>query len=373
MVKITEKEAICIVVLFILGSNIVVGSGLNVQNDNWIAGIFGVAYFIPFALIYARVQSLYKGHGLTEITSLLFGKVVGIIIIIIYTWYSLHVGALVFRNFSEFVNITTLNETPIIAIMLSFSLIIIAAARLGIEVIGRISTYALPVVIIILVFMEILSINQMNFNYIKPVFVNGFSKIARAGFSAFTFPFGETVVFLGVFYSLRKKDSTYKVYIIGLIIASLILVTLILLNTFILGPVINDFYFPSYASFSRIQLGNFLQRMEGTISVSYAITCFIKASVCLFVACKGISSVFNLTDYRVITIQTGLIMTYLAYILYENTVAMENWVLIYEYYSIPFQIVIPLIIWVWAELKNRISKNPKEKAADSQSEETQKK
>ena len=275
------------------------------------------------------------------------------------------------RNW-EFVKITSLTETPLIVIMLSFSIIIIVAARLGIEVIGRISTYALPVVILILILMEVLSISQMNFNYIKPYFAHGLPKIARAGFSAFTFPFGESVIFLGIFYSLKKRGSAYKVFLTGVITASIVLITLTLVNTFILGPVKDDFYFPSYSSFSRIQLGNFLQRMEGTISVSYAITCFIKASVCLFVTCKGISYIFKLTDYRFITIQTGLVMTYLAFILYENTVEMENWVLnIYDYYAIPFQVIIPLFIWVWAEIKNRISKNPKEKTANYQSEETQ--
>lgn len=360
MVKITNKEAICIAVLFLLGSNIVIGSGMDVQNDNWIAGIFGFAYFVPFAFMYARIQALHGGKDLPEIANHLFGRVFGFIITAVYTWYSLHVGALVLRNFGEFVKITTLTETPLLVIMLSFSVIIIAAARLGIEVMGRLSTYALPLVVLILVFMEAMSVSQMNFDFVKPVFVHGFQKIAWAGFSAFTFPFGESVIFLGILYSLKKRESAYRIYMTGMVISGIILVTLTLMNIFILGPVEGDFYFPSHSSFSRIRLGDFLQRMEGTISVSYAITCFIKASVCLFVACKGIASVFGLSDYRFITIQTGLIMTYLAFILYKNTVEMENWVInVYKYYAIPFQIVIPLLIWIRAEFKNRKGKRPK--------------
>jgi len=202
--------------------------------------------------------------------------------------------------------------------------------------------------------MEVLSLKQMKFNYIKPIFVNGFQRIAEAGFTVFSFPFAESVVFLGIFYSLKKRDSAYKVYLTGVFISGIILITLTFVNTFILGPVVQDFYFPSYSSFSRIRLGNFLQRMEGTISVSFAVTCYIKSSVCLLVACKGISAIFNLSDYRFITIQAGLIMIYLAYIIYDNTVEMTDWALnIYPYYAIPFQIIIPLFIWIWAEIKNR--------------------
>lgn len=354
MVKITDKEAICILVLFLLGSSIVIGTGTEVENDAWIAGIFGLVFFIPFALIYARIQALYYGKDLFEISKLLFGKTIGTFIIILYTWYSLHLGALVLRNFSEFANITTLNDTPLIVVMLSFSIIIIAAARSGIEVIGRLCTYALPLVIFVLFLMEMLSIRQMQFNHIKPVFVHGFPRILEAGFSAFSFPFAESVVFLGVFYALKKKNSAYKVLVIGAVISDIILITLTMVNIFILGAVVKDFYFPSYSSFARIRLGNFLQKMEGTISVSYAITCLIKSSVCLFVACKGISALFGLEDYGLITIQTGLIMTYLSFIVYDNTVEMQNWVSeTYSYYAFPFQVIIPVIAWIFAEIKSR--------------------
>ncbi|WP_335743718.1 hypothetical protein [Thermoclostridium stercorarium] len=132
------------------------------------------------------------------------------------------------------------------------------------------------------------------------------------------------------------------------------LITLTMVNIFILGAVVKDFYFPSYSSFARIRLGNFLQKMEGTISVSYAITCLIKSSVCLFVACKGISALFGLEDYGLITIQTGLIMTYLSFIVYDNTVEMQNWVSeTYSYYAFPFQVIIPVIAWIFAEIKSR--------------------
>lgn len=358
--RITDKEARYMLVLFILGSSIVIGIGTDAKNDAWIAGIIGIMIFIPFAHIYGRIQNLYQGKDLFEIVNLLFGKVFGRIINVIYIWYSLHVGALVLRNFSEFVHVASLTETPLIVILISFNVISIAAARSGIEVIGRISTYALPAVIFILISMEVLSINQMDFNNIKPIFVSGLSNIAGAGFSSFSFPFAESVIFLGVFFTLKKKNSVFKVYAKGLLMSGVILTTLTLVNVFILGPMVEDYYFPSHASFSRIRLGNFIQRMEGTISVSYLITSFVKSSVCLFVTCKGISSLFNLTHYKFIAIQTGLIMAYLAFILYDDTVQMQNWAFnTYQYYAIPFQVIIPLFIWVWAEIKNRMNKKSK--------------
>ena len=104
----------------------------------------------------------------------------------------------------------------------------------------------------------------------------------------------------------------------GVLAAGIVLITLTLVNIFVLGNMIEDYYFPSYASFSFIKVGDFIQRMEGTIAISYVLTSFIKSSICLFVACKGIAAVFNLNHYKFIVIQTGLIMAYFSLILYDN-------------------------------------------------------
>ena len=355
--RITDKEATCLLILFLLGSSILVGIGVRAKNDAWLAGILGVVFFIPFALIYARIQSIFHGRDIFEITILLYGKVFGRILIIIFSWYSFHLGALVLRNFCEFVHVESLPETPLIVITLCFITINIAAARSGIEVIARIATFCLPVVIILFLLMEILSISTMDFNNIKPILGNGFSKVADVGFSSFSFPFAESVILLGVFYTLKKRESAVKVYMKGVLAAGIVLITLTLVNIFVLGNMIEDYYFPSYASFSFIKVGDFIQRMEGTIAISYVLTSFIKSSICLFVACKGIAAVFNLNHYKFIVIQTGLIMAYFSLILYDNIEEMVDWFQnIYQFYAIPFQIIFPLFIWVCAEIRNRSEK-----------------
>ncbi|MDD2476985.1 MAG: hypothetical protein PHI32_13890 [Dysgonamonadaceae bacterium] len=49
-------------------------------------------------------------------------------------------------------------------------------------------------------------------------------------------------------------------------------------------------------------------------------------------------------------------MAYFSLMLYDNIVEMEYWIRsIYKFYSIPFQIIIPLFVWVCAEIKSRKS------------------
>jgi spore germination protein KB len=88
----------------------------------------------------------------------------------------------------------------------------------------------------------------------------------------------------------------------------------------------------------------------------------VKSSICLLVACKGIQKVFNLKDYRSIVIQTGLLMVYFAYTVYDNSMVMKYWAFkVYSYYAFPFQVILPLIIWGVAEIKRKITSSAERK------------
>lgn len=214
--QVSDKEAICILITFIIGSSLIIGIGGDAKNDAWISGIVGIIMAIPMLLVFSRILSLFKEKDLFDILNITFGKVIGKIVAILYIWYAFHLGALVLRNFGEFMNTVALPETPMLVSLLGLGLMCIIAMRLGIEVLGRTTTYFLPLLIFIMVAVQLLAISQLHLNYIKPVLGNGLIPVVKGGFSAFSFPFAETVLFIGVFSSLQTKKSPYKVYFWGI-------------------------------------------------------------------------------------------------------------------------------------------------------------
>jgi len=354
--QITDKEAICIFIIYIMGSSLIIGIGADAKNDAWIAGIVGFLMAIPMLLIYSRILSLFQGKDLFDILKILFGKAIGIIVAVIYIWYAFHLGALVLRNFGEFINTVAMPETPMFVPMFCLALVCIFAARLGIEVMGRTTTFFLPILFLILIVVQLMAIPQVHLNYLKPILGNGLAPILKGGFSTFSFPFAESVVFIGVFDSLKTKKSPYKVYSWGTLISGIIIILTTIRNTGVLSSMIGKMYFPSYAAVSRISIGDFLQRVEVTVSIVFIFGVLIKSSICLLVTCKGIGKIFNLKDYRSIVIQTGLLMTYFSYIVYDNIMDMSYWAFkVYPYYAFPMQVILPIIIWVFAEIKSKKS------------------
>ncbi|MCT8978635.1 endospore germination permease [Clostridium sp. CX1] len=352
--QITIKEGICILIIFIMGSTFIVGVGGDAKNSAWISVILGAILAVPMMLVYGRIALLFPGKDLYDILETVLGKTFARIVSVIYIWYIFHLGALVIRNFGEFINVTTLPETPMIVSMFYLGIVCVVSVKSGIEVIGRISAYVLPIIVLILVIVQILGISILNFRYLKPIIGNGFIPILKGAFSAFSFPFAESVVFMGILFSVKNQKSQYKILFSGLVFAAVVITILTVRNTVVLGEGMNIHYFPSLEAVGRIAIGEFIERIEVSVSIVFVFGVFVKTSICLLTVCRGIAKVFNLDDYRSIVIQTGLLMIYLAHILYSNTMEMRYWAFkVYKYYAFPFQVIIPLLLLLIAELKVR--------------------
>jgi spore germination protein KB len=216
--------------------------------------------------------------------------------------------------------------------------------------------YFIPLILFVLIFVQLLAIPQLKFEYIKPVLGNGLIPVLKGGFSVFSFPFAETVVFIGTFASLKTKKSPYRVFFWGILISSVFILITTLRNISILGNMLGSFYFPSYEAVSMIRIGQFIERIEVTVSIVFVFSVFVKSSICLLTTCMGIGKMFNLKNYRSIVIQTGLLMIYFSYIIYDSTMQMKYWAFkVYPYYAFVFQVIIPVVIWISAEIKLRKS------------------
>jgi spore germination protein KB len=351
---ITAKQGGYLLILFMIGSNLFMGLAPSAKSDAWIAVIVGMVMAVPMIFIYARLLSLFKGRDIFDILNLVFGNVLGRIVALAYIWYPLHLGALVIRNLGEFMNTVAIPETPMLLPMLFIGILSIWVVMAGVELLGRCSKIFFPIVVIIMIITTLLVIPYLNFDHLKPVMYEGIMPVLKSGFEIFSFPLAETVLFIAVFSALKTDKSTYRVYFSGLLIFGAIGVLLTLRNILVLGDdIVGGVYFPLYAEVSRISIGEFIQRIEVSVATTFVITAFIKVSVCLYVTCIGLSKCFGLKSYRSIVVQTGLLMVLFAYIIYENIMDMIFFASVYPYYALPFQVILPVLTLVIAEIRLR--------------------
>lgn len=348
-------QSISIAVMFIIGSSLFMGTSGQAGNSSWIALIFAMLLAVPLMLIYARLHTLFPGMDLYDMLHAVFGPVIGRMFSCLYIWYSLHLGTLVLRNFGEFSRTVALTSTPMIAPILVLVLLSVWAVNAGIEVIGRSAKFLLLFTMAALGFVQLLSIPQYDFHYLKPLLDSGWYPVFEETMGSFMFPFGEIVVFLGAFSILPKKGSAARVLLSSLLIAGIIILLITLRNLLVLGPeILSSLYFPSYVAVGRINVGDFLTRIEGSSSITFIAAIFIKVSLCLYVTSKGVAKVCNLKSYHSVVLQMGLIMGYISVFIYKDILQMQYFTRhIYMFYAPPFEIFIPLLLWGVAEFMAR--------------------
>ena len=94
-----------------------------------------------------------------------------------------------------------------------------------------------------------------------------------------------------------------------------------------------------------------------TVSVVLLFAGFVKISICLLAAGRGVDYLFKAGNYRQLVAPVGLLMMVTSCIIYQNIMEMMKFAFkVYRYYAFPFQVVLPVIIWIGAEIKARKTK-----------------
>jgi spore germination protein KB len=349
------KQAICMLTIFTLGSTLLYSGG-EINQDLWLSVLIGASLFVPVLLVYARLISLYPGKNIYEIISTLLGKFFGKVIVILYVLYAIFFGAGLMRYFSEFMQVSSLLETPQIVIFLLLFVIALWTMKCGMQTLGRWSKFVLPVVVISISITIIIAVKYMHFDNILPIAATPFPSLMNNAFSFFALPFADTVLFLTVFDSVDENETPYKILFFGLLISTVIILAVKLRNLFILDvPSLRMYYFTSFTAVSVIALGDFLTRIEVLIGLVFSIDLYVRFCVAYYAVSAGLSNIFKI-DYKKLAVPAGLLIISLAAILFENMLEMYLWNDVYKYFAFPFQVALPLLMFIVAEIKARRKK-----------------
>ncbi|MFZ5968311.1 MAG: GerAB/ArcD/ProY family transporter [Bacillota bacterium] len=355
--SISDRQGIILVTMFIIGTSIIISTGIGAKKDLWLANILAVLMALPMILIYARLHYIFPEKDMFQIIEVCFGSFIGKGIELLYIWFAFHIGALILINLGWFINTISLPETPKTISMIFILMLGIWGAKEGIEVLGRWAASMIFVIMSFLLITRLLLIPEMNILNIRPVLAEGLKPVMKGAFETFTFPLTETVIFTMVFSRFREKRSPYKIYMFGFLIGGITILLVSVTNILVIG-VDNalSMYFPSYRVVSRLNIGDIISRIEIVPSAVFLMGSFIKLSICMLAVSKGISSVWNLADYRFIITPAALLMLNLSLSIYDSLMEMIEFIGVSPYYKLPFEVILPIVILLFAEKKkNRVT------------------
>ncbi|QQP14973.1 endospore germination permease [Lysinibacillus agricola] len=354
---ISSRQFMIITLLFSIGTAILIipaSVTSEAKQDAWIAAIIGVVLSLPIVKLFValgnRTPTLTFVEANEKILGRFFGKFTTICFIIISL---LSAGELLY--FIEFFMKTEIMpETPTMAFAFMFSIIIIYAAFLGIEVFARSAEILFPIFILIFIFFVIFISPSIHIENLQPIMETPkklvfFSMIRFI--SLFSFPLA---VLLMIFPSaVNVQKSAQKGFYIGTIIGGIVLITIITLSILVLGPANTaSRTFPSYSLAQRISIGNFLQRIEVIMAAMWIISIYIRTFMYFYASVIGIAQLFKIKNHRPLIFPLGMIILGLSQIVHPNNIHSdiynrETWPI----FSFIFMILLPLFLLLIAKIR----------------------
>jgi len=348
-----------ILIFFYIGGIISYGTGAVAGGDLWLATILAIMATLPLLMICARILSIFPQQDFFEILSLLFGKWFGKLLGLIFVWVALNLAAINLWDEGAYIVTNAMAETPRNAFVFVVIILAIWLVKSGIENFSSWAELFCIVTVPIVITVILLITPQMELANLQPVLANGYQPVIKGAFFLFSSHFGEVVVLLMLLSGLKNPQSYYKVFLIGFLLGGVWLLTTFSSEMMILGSDLYGIsYFPIYAAVAKLNIESF-KRTEQVVLILNVAYNFVKMALDLLIAACGISKIFGFKDYRFLTMPIGLLIFNLSNVLFTNI--MERKIFqteVFVYTKLIFILILPLLIWLVAEMrKDSLVKN----------------
>ncbi|MFJ8236166.1 endospore germination permease [Ureibacillus sp. NPDC094379] len=364
-VKINSYQFLVLVTLFTIGSSIlIVPSNLaaGAKQDAWIVAIFGTGIGFLVIWLFCVLAQLFPQLTFIKINEKIFGKWVGKTVSLLFVIMSfLYASSLLYYS-GTFLNTHLMPNTPMAALNILMAIIIVMGVRLGLETIAR-SAELCILFFFVLFFLLVLFISpEIKFENVQPVFEAETSTIVKSSLLYIQTSSFNAIILLMIFPAFTNNfKHAKKSFIIGNLIGGIVITILTFLCVSVLGA--NNTaaeYYPGYELAKRINVGEFIQRIEALMAGLWIIALYFKTTIYFYASVLGLAQIINVKDYRPLTIPLGMIAVSLSLVIYPNVVYEKNWTMTTGFLlSLSIGVILPLLlIVVYAIRKKQLKKVP---------------
>jgi len=354
---ISSRQFMIITLLFSIGTAILVipaSIASEAKQDAWIAAILGVAISFLLVKLYISLGKRTPSLTFIEANEKILGRFLGKFTAVGFLLLTFLSSGELLYFIGIFMKTEVMPETPTMAFALLFSIIIVYAAFLGIEVFARSTEILFPIFILIFIIFAVCITPQISFDNVQPILETpkkSFLYSIIRFMSIFSFPL---VVLLMLFPSaVNVQKSAQKGFYIGAIIGGIVLIIIITLCILVLGPSNTaSRTFPSYALAQRISIGNFLQRIEIIMAGMWIISIYIRTFMYFYASVIGVAQLCKIQDHRPLILPFGLLMIGLSQIIHPNIVHSNVYNNeIWPIFSAIFTVILPLTLLIVAKIR----------------------
>lgn len=307
-----------------------------------------------------KIGKRFPGYSLPQYSTLIFGKIIGKILGSGYILFFLVMNILVVREYTDFLKIALMPNTPIWALNLSIILVGSYGAFSGIEVLARSAQFVLPLFLLSLITLLGISIQDLNLEELLPLLEGGISPLIQASITPASW-FGESIILVLLLPLINKPAEIKRKGFLALMGVAGLLCVETLITTAVLGPDLTGYFlFPYWRLARYLELGRAFVRVETLLVVLWISGIVMKVSIIHYITCLTTAQVFGLKSYQKVVLYESLILAGASTFLFSST-SQLNEILgkVWPPFAFIFELILPFFILsiaiVW---KKRERKTP---------------
>lgn len=278
-----------------------------------------------------------------------------------------HILARDLRTITNFTKHVLLPLTPGFVITMLFVLSILYIAWAGIEVIARFTELYFLYLIIIMIFLPLSLIPQIELSRFEPVLSLGtIPSILQSGFIGLASA-GELIVFILVITMVKPIGDARRSFILGGAIGMFMLSVMIFSQISVLSAVITSFsLYPSYQLVQQIRLTEFLDRLDLVIVSFYYPSVFAKMAFSLYGIHRCLEIVLNKKS-RLQLVPLALLAGVMSIALFKNpihnyTFEIFTWATLGLMLELLIAVMFAVLIW---RIRRKEKHSPGQQSAGS--------
>lgn len=274
---IDAKQLFAMIVLFELGTALVVPIGLEGGSSVWIGILFALPGGLLLYLIYTNLNRNFPGMVISGYTRKILGNVIGWPVSLLYLSTFLFNAS---RNLHESGELLTASydETPMFILNVMMIVAVMYILHKGITVFSWTAQIYLMVILLvgILSVFLVIATGLIDLGNLFPVHGKDWMAAFKSAYlNIWIFPFGEMVCFTTILPLVNKTQVVRRTGIIAITLSGLLLSFTHALEIAILGDkTYARTTFPLFTTISLVDLANFIQRLDALVLLTMMIGVF---------------------------------------------------------------------------------------------------
>lgn len=355
VVKIDGRQATYLLIINFISEGILfapAASFLFARQDAWLSNILALAGGLVSAWLWVSLSRRFPGKTLFEIFELMFGRFFGKIIGFLYAWGWFSFTCDTLREVFSLIVAGFMPKTPLIVFLVLAVMLTSYSAYSGLENIARVTQIILPITVGAIIILFSLSVPEMEFSNLLPVFEGGILPIFKGSLA----PMFWFVQITEISMLLPFLDRPEKALGISFkaILTSFFLYEIVALGIMaMLGPAMSAIvYAPTLYASRMIHLANFLERLEILLAIAWIASGIAKITLYQWTIAIGSAKMMGVKDYRPLVFPIGALLVSFSVLLHPSIVHLFNFInFIWSGpYGLGYNLVGPLVLFLYSVL-----------------------